>query len=121
MTIYDYEARFGASDKTTKAMKDAIENWFDLYYMAQAQADRDPCQRVAYTVVNKLVKAMFGEYSAIAKDKAYQHLVDTLSGCKETAVQLAMVGGECYLKPCPAGENFSFTLIPRNNLLIFAI
>ena len=119
MSIYDYEARFGASDKTTKAMKTAIGDWFDLYYMDEVQTDRDPSQRIAYTVVNKLVKAMFGEYSAKAGDSAYQHLVDTLDGCKERAVQLALVGGECYLKPCPGVEDFSFTLIPRNNLLIF--
>ena len=67
MSIYDYEARFGASDKTTSAMKAAIEDWFDLYYLADAQEDRDPCQRIAYTVVNKLVKAIFGEYSAVAR------------------------------------------------------
>ena len=58
MSIYDYEARFGASDKTTKAMKTAVEDWFDLYYLADSQQDRDPCQRIAYTVVNKLVKAV---------------------------------------------------------------
>ena len=119
MSIYDYEARFGAADKTTKAMKTAIEDWFNLYYESQSEAETDPCQRIAYTVVNKLVKAMFGEYTATAKDTGCQSLVDTLDKCKENAVQLALVGGECYLKPCPGVDNFSFTLIPRNNLLIF--
>ena len=46
MSIYDYEERFGASDKTTKAMKTAIADWFDLYYLADSQSDRDPCQRI---------------------------------------------------------------------------
>ena len=119
MRIYDYEERFGAVDKTTKAMKTAIEDWFDLYYLAQSAEERDPCQRIAYTVVNKLVKAMFGEYTAVAKDSVWQPLVDSLDSRKENAVQLALVGGECYLKPCPGVDNFSFTLIPRNNLLIF--
>lgn len=120
MSIYDYEAHFGASDKTTKAMKDAIGEWFELYYLADAEADRDPCQRIAYTVVNKLVKAMFAEYSAAAGDSTYQHLVDILSAQKRNAVQLALAGGECYLKPCPDMDTFRFTLIPRNNVLIFA-
>lgn len=119
MSIYDYEARFGAADKTTAAMKSAIEEWFRLYYLADVETDRDPSQRVAYTVVNKLVKAVFGEYSAVAGDKSYQHLVDALDAQKKNAVQLALVGGECYLKPCPAGDSFGFTLIPRNNMLIF--
>ena len=119
MSIYDYEERFGAADKTTKAMKTAIGDWFDLYYLADSQQGSDPCQRIAYTVVNKLVKAMFGEYSAVAADTAYQQLVDALDGQKKNAVQLALVGGECYLKPCPGVDNFSFTLIPRNNVLIF--
>ena len=119
MSIYEYEERFGASDKTTKAMKDAIEEWFSLYYLADAQSDRDPCQRIPYTVVNKLVKAMFGEYTAQAGEKAYQPLVDTLDDRRKHAVQLALIGGEAYLKPCPGAETFAFTLIPRNNILIF--
>ena len=119
MSIYDYEERFGASDKTTKAMKTAIEDWFTLYYQDDSQASSDPCQRIAYTVVNKLVKSMFGEYNAVAEDSAAQQLVNTLDKHKKHAVQLALVGGECYIKPCPGVEDFSFTLIPRNNLLIF--
>ena len=119
MSIYDYEARFGAADKTTKAMKTAIEDWFDLYYLADTDTNRDPCQRIAYTVVNKLVKAMFSEYTAIAAEADYQHLIAELDACSKQAVQLALVGGECYLKPCICDEDFRFTLIPRNHLLIF--
>ena len=118
MSIYDYEAKFGASDKTTKAMKTAIADWFGLYY-GDARTGCDPSQRIAYTVVNKLVKAMFAEYSAVAGDGSYQHLVDALDAHRKTVVQLALVGGECYLKPCPAGEGFGFTLIPRDHVLIF--
>lgn len=119
MSIYDYEGRFGAADKTTKAMRTAIEDWFDLYYRSDAQVDRDPCQRIAYTVVNKLVKAVFSEYTAAAGEQSYQHLVDALNGHRQDAVQLALIGGECYLKPCPGAGGFSFTLIPRNQILIF--
>ena len=119
MSIYDYEERFGASDKTTKAMRTAIADWFDLYYLADAQTDRDPCQRIPYTVVNKLVKAIFGEYTASAEEGGYQHLVDALNEHRKNAVQLALIGGEGYLKPCPGTETFAFTLIPRNQLLIF--
>ena len=119
MSIYDYEERFGASDKTTKAMKNAIADWFDLYYLADSQEDRDPCQRIPYTVVNKLVKAIFGEYTASAADAGYQHLVDALDAQRKNAVQLALIGGECYIKPCPGAQTFGFTLIPRNQLLIF--
>ena len=119
MSIYDYEARFGAADKTTKAMKSAIEEWFQLYYLADTAENRDPCQRIAYTVVNKLVKAVFSEYTALAGEESYKKLVTELDKSRKQAVQLALVGGECYLKPCTCGEGFLFTLIPRNHLLIF--
>ena len=95
MSIYDYEEKFGSTDKTTKAMKAAIGDWFSLYYGAEADKDQDPSQRIAYTVVNKLVKAVFSEYSAVAGDSAYQHLVDALDAQKKYALQLALVGGEC--------------------------
>ena len=120
MNIYDYEAAFGSADKTTKAMRSAIADWFDLYYQAEAAKQEDPCQRIAYTVVNKLVRAIFGEYSVKAEAETCQRLADALSKVKEQAVQLALVGGECYLKPCPATDGFHFSLIPRDHILVFS-
>lgn len=120
MSIYDYEAAFGASDKTTKAMKTAIEDWFTLYYQSEQTESADPCQRIAFTLVNKLVKAIFGEYTALAQESACQGLVDRLDEIKMRAMQLALVGGECYLKPYPGMDGFQFTLVPRDNVLIFS-
>ena len=119
MSIYDYEAAFGAADKTTWAMRDAIADWFQLYYAAEADAGEDPCQRIAYTVVNKLVRAIFGEYASSGTDPVCAQLLEALSRVKEQAMQLALVGGECYLKPYPLGSGFGFTLIPRDHILVF--
>ena len=75
MSIYQYEAAFNAWDKTTAPMKQAIEDWFDLYYRKQADATSDPCQRIAYAVVDKLVKTVFGEYRTTAKDPVVARLL----------------------------------------------
>ena len=120
MSIYEYEAAFGQADKTTKAMRKAIDQWFDLYYERSATQTQDPCQRVAYTVVNKLVKTVFGEYKAAADDAFTRCIIQALDAKAKLAVQLALVGGECYLKPCMEETGFDFTLIPRNQVLIFA-
>lgn len=119
MNIYEYERAFGAADKTTKAMRAAIEDWFSLYYRADADSTQDPSQRIAYTVVGKLMKASFGEYRAVAADPVCQRWLGELDHSKDTALQLAMVGGECYLKPCPTASGFRFTVIPRDRVLIF--
>lgn len=119
MSIYDYEAAFGMADKTTKAMRNAISEWFSLYYGSESTESEDPSQRIACTLVNKLVKAIFGEYAAAAATPGSQEVADQLSSVKERAMQLALVGGECYLKPYPTGKGFQFTLVPRNNVLIF--
>ena len=119
MGIYQYEAAFGAADKTSRAMRKAIDEWFRLYYRGDADKEQDPCQRIAYTVVNKLTKTVFGEYTAKAEDPVVQSCLKALDQKKKEALQLALMGGECYLKPCPVGTGFSFTLIPRNNVLIF--
>ena len=58
MSIYGYESAFGAWDQTSKAMRSAIEDWFSLYY-GKAEADAEPAQRIAYTVVTKLVRTIF--------------------------------------------------------------
>lgn len=119
MTIYGLQEAFGAEDKTTKAMQEACKQWIALYY-GSADADADPCQRIAYTVVNKLVKMVFGEYKVMARDKAVQQLLQSLDRHKRQALQLALVEGECFIKPFIRGEKFDFTLIPRSRVLVFA-
>ena len=42
MKIYDYQQAFGAADKTSKAMKEAVESWFDAYYQKTQTAASDP-------------------------------------------------------------------------------
>ena len=119
MSIYDYESSFESADTTTKAMRNAVEDWFSLYYQPDAQEDSDPCQRIAYTVVNKIVKTVFGEYKVSAISPVVAEQIARLDKKRKEALQLALVGGECYIKPCPVEGGFSFTLIPRNNVLIF--
>ena len=120
MDIYDCQEAFGASDKTTSAMRDAIAQWYELYYRDTVENGEDPCQRIAYTVVSKLVRTVFAEYGATAESKTVQRLLAALDGAREQAVAQALVGGECYLKPWICGEGFAFTVIPRNRILIFS-
>ena len=120
MSIYDYQQAFGAWDKTSRAMRKAVKGWFDAYYDSQPTKEHDPCQRIAYTVVSKLTKTVFGEYTLSAADPFVASVMAALDAHAKTALQLALVGGECYIKPCPTEQGFSFTLIPRSNVLVFA-
>jgi len=119
MSIYSYEEAFGDYDKTTTAMRNAVQEWFSLYY-GEGTADEDTCQRLGYMLVNKLVKTIFGEYATQASEPVIQQIVRRLEEHKKEAVQLALVGGECFIKPWVDEQGVSFTLVPRNNVLIFA-
>ena len=119
MSIYDYEKIFGEWDRTGTAMRKAIDRWFSLYYDATEDKTADACQRIPYTVVNKLVKSVFGEYQAKSPTAFGQALLDNLNEKKRLALQLALVGGSCYIKPCPTDKGFSFALVPRNQVLVF--
>lgn len=119
MSIYNYEKAFGAWDKTSPAMRRAIERWFALYYGQDSSREADGCQRVAYSAVNKLVKTLFGEYRAEATLPLGTQLLQELEDVQKQALQLALVGGECYMKPCPTKAGFSVALIPRDRVLIF--
>jgi len=119
MSIYNYEEAFGAWDKTSGPMRKAIGEWFSLYYGEKTSDDQDPCQKIAYSIVNKLVKTIFGEYTVSAQDPLVRDWINCLDGQKKEAMQLALVGGECYIKPWIGENGFAFTLIPRNNVLIF--
>ena len=118
MNIYSYEEAFGAWDQTSRQMRDAIDQWFKLYYGVTGQ-NNDGCQRIAYTVVSKLVRAVFGEYRTSAEDPFVQGVIRELNRNARQALELSLVGGECYLKPCLGKAGFFFTLIPRNDVLIF--
>ena len=118
MKTFDYQQAFGAWDRTTEAMNAAIGEWFSLYYRSRGDEQSDPNQRIAYTVVHKLVKAVFAEYKASC-DGNYNKILDTLQVLAPKAMQLALVGGECYLKPYPVPGGFQFTLISRKNILVF--
>ena len=119
MSIYQYEKAFGSGDKTTPQMRKAIDRWFAMYYHGTADEQTDPCQRIPYTVVNKLVKTVFGEYKATAEAALAKQVLAELHEKKQLAMQLALVGGSCYIKPCPVKAGFSFTLIPRDRILVF--
>ena len=119
MSIYNYEQAFGAWDRTGTAMRKAIDRWFCLYYDETQDKITDTCQRIPYAVVNKLVKSVFGEYTAKAGTPFGQSVLDAINEKKRLTLQLALVGGSCFIKPCPADKGFSFALVPRNQVLVF--
>ena len=120
MNIYDYQAAFGKADITSRAMKSAMARWKKLYYLQSGTEHTDPCQRIAYTVVSKLRRAVFAEYAASCRDSVAAAWLKELEKHKDSALEMALSGGECYLKPYPNGAGFSYTLIPRENVLIFS-
>lgn len=119
MTNTDYEKAFGAVDVTSEAMRSARQNWLQLYYNTAATKEKDPCQRIAYTVVQKLVRSVFAEYGAGCDSAFYQGVLQALDGVRSPAVQQALIAGECCLKPVPKQGGFDFAIVPRQNLLVF--
>ena len=99
-----YSAAFGAEDVSDPAMKNAVGKWFSLYY------DREDLLQLPYTIVRKLARSVFAEYA--------------LSGLEnwpaQAALELALIGGECYLKPVQVGGLWQWRPIPRGSILVFA-
>lgn len=120
MEILNYEEAFGAKDVTSEAMREAIKQWFHLYYRQEAENGEDPCQRIAYTVVNKLVRSMFAEYKTSSQGAFAENILAALEQERTRAVQLALVGGESYIKPTVTEQGFVFSVVPRDRILVFA-
>ena len=97
---HGYQDAFGVEDISSPAMKRAILRWLQLYYGGDS-----PLQ-LSYTIVRKLTRAIFAEYAS------------NLSLPHREAMELALIGGESYLKPIP-GEKFAWRAISRGNILIF--
>ena len=115
-----YAAAFKAADTTSEPMRRAIKEWFDLYFQEKPTSKEDPCQRIPYTIVNKLTKTVFSEYTTTTENAFAKGILYALAGCSSTAMQMALIGGECALKPVPDANGFRFVVVPRNNILVFA-
>lgn len=119
MKLLEYQQAFGAWDRTSELMRKSIDTWFSLYYRSGEDQKTDPCQRIAYSVVSKLCKAIFSEYHGVSQTPFYQGLLQELSRCHRQAMELTLVGGECYVKPCIGEKGIYLTVIPRNRVLVF--
>lgn len=120
-STYNLEEAFRATDRTTEPMKAAIRDWFNLYFQQTPTKEEDPCQRIPLTIINKLDKTAFCEYKASSKDLFAADILASLDQCKGEALQMALIGGECLLKPVPPvkGGMWSWTVVPRSNYLVF--
>lgn len=112
-----YQEAFGAEDCSSSAMKRAVDKWFALYYGTESSAGLDHCLRLPYTVVRKLLRGVFAEYAAKGGDSRTQAVLDALPYGE--AMELALIGGECYLKPVYQGR-WQWRTVPRGSILVFA-
>ena len=101
-------------------MKDAIRKWNDLYFQNAATPDSDPCQRIPYTIVRKLTKTAFSEYTASSEDGFVSGVLAAADAKKKSAMQKALICGESGLKPIPSDNGFRFSVVSRTNILVFA-
>lgn len=115
-----YAAAFKAADITTQPMREAIQEWFNLYFQDKPTDKEDPCQRIPCTIVGKLTKTVFSEYTTTTQNDFAKAILWELDRYSATAMQMALIGGECALKPVPEPDGFRFVVVPRNNILVFA-
>lgn len=116
----DLETAFRAVDITTPEMRYAIQKWYSMYYEDVPSEDSDSCQRIPYTIVNKLTKTAFSEYTATSRDAFTQSVLEAVDRKKQTAMHRALIGGESGLKPVPEKDGFSFYVVNRRDMLVFA-
>ena len=119
--IHHFEQAYpGSKDCTSEEMHRAVQDWFSLYFDREVTEQEDPCQRLPYTIVNKLVRACFSEYTAEAKDETVfvQQILEQLDAVRRQALQLTLIGGEAWLKPVPDGKNFYFTVMRRDRVAV---
>lgn len=121
---YNSEQAFGACDITSSEMRSAIRDWYGLYYDNVLTEHEDPCQRLPYTIVNKLTRTTFSEYDAQpakASGKApfIASLLLSLDRVRKKAMQQAQIGGECFIKPIITSSGIQFRVVSRRNYLVF--
>lgn len=97
-------------------MRAAVREWLDLYY-GVPRAGEDAAPRLAALIVGKLCRTVFAEYETRLPPQvgqAARRSVAALNAEAKTAMQYALVGGECLLKPVPRDGAFDFAPIRRD-------
>ena len=120
--VYNFEQAFGVKDITSNAMREAIKDWAQLYYQTEATKNEDPCQRIPVVIVSKLTKTTFSEYVAASADKSIgseyvSSVLSALDRSRKKAMQQALIGGQCFLKPIFGPSGLSFSVISRGNYM----
>ena len=106
-----FSQAFGAEDCSSSAMKRAVAKWFSLYYGDGDGGDH--CLRLPYTIVRKLARAVFSEYSPQSQGGILEAIP------AREALESALIGGESYLKP--VYENgWQWRTVNRSDIRIFA-
>lgn len=113
------EEAFGAQDVTSGAMRRAMEEWFRLYFCPEAEPGFDYSLQLPYTLVRKLTRAVFSEFTAQGQTEFDRAVLAGLDKCRENAVEQALIGGECYLLPDTDGEGWRFRVLSRRDVLVF--
>lgn len=119
------EMALGARDMTSYAMRRAIDEWFGAWFRREPTGEEDPCQRLPYAIVNKLVKATFAEYDSSITDAEASPKGQYLNAARQgfdakrrELLQWVMVGGECLAKPLPEAGRVRWQLIRRDSYIV---
>ena len=110
------EQAFGKHDVTSAKMRGALREWLDLYYGAPRPGE-DPAPRLAALIVAKLCRTVFAEYDTRldgGADDLTRGSLTALNAVARLAMQYALMGGECLLKPVLAGGTLDFVPIRRD-------
>lgn len=94
------EQGFGKSDCSSVRMRGAVREWMDLYYGAHRSGE-DGSARLAVLIVSKLCRTVFAEYDSrrgLDEDWHQKCYLQSLDKVAKTAMQYALIGGECLLK-----------------------
>lgn len=121
--LQSLEQAFGAKDITGTEMKNAIIEWFRAYFDDSFSKYEDRGQRLPALIVNKLYKTVFSEYAVTVSGAQEQFLTPVLNRIaklRKRAVQLALIGGECFIKPVIFHDSIDFVLVRRDAFIPFA-
>jgi len=117
--IKNFEQAFNVKDITTDNMKAAIREWYALYYADKSTETEDPCQRLPFTVINKLTKTTFSEYEAKSENAFAKTILNGLERRRKQSMQQTLIGGESFLKPLLLSDGrIEFSVIQRRNYLV---
>lgn len=118
MNNIDIQKAFNVEDCTSADYRQRLQDCIDEYFRKNKTKTRLQDLNLPFVIVNKLTRAIFGEFSATCSDEFYKEFFKKIDNKKKEIMSKCLYSGSVILKPfVDSTNNLDIVICPRTNYM----